>query len=60
MGHVGAPSNDECYTPDYDVSTKSKHTEFHQICTVCCPFDKEDSEFVKLISKTNPVDYSEH
>lgn len=45
--------NDEAYTPDYGVNPILKYIPKNH--TVWCPFDKEDSEFVKLISKTNKV-----
>ena len=46
--------NDECYTPDYGVKPILKYIPKDKI--VWCPFDKEDSEFVKQIR--NPVVYS--
>ena len=49
-------SNDECYTPDYAVKPILEYIPKDKI--VWCPFDTEESEFVKLISKTNPVKYS--
>lgn len=55
-GPVGALDNDECYTPDYGVVPILKYIP--KDITVWCPFDKKDSEFVKLISKNNPVEYS--
>jgi len=48
--------NDECYTPDYAVAPILEYIPKNAI--VWCPFDKEDSGFVKQISKTNPVVYS--
>lgn len=48
--------NDECYTPDYAVKPILEYIPKESI--VWCPFDKEDSEFVKQISKTNKVVYS--
>lgn len=49
-------SNDECYTPNYAVKPILEFIPKYKI--VWCPFDKEDSEFVKQISKTNKVIYS--
>ena len=49
-------NNDECYTPDYAVKPILEYIP-HNV-TVWCPFDTEESEFVKQISKTNPVTYS--
>jgi len=48
--------NDECYTPDYGVTPILKYIPKDSV--IWCPFDKEDSEFVKQISKTNKVIYS--
>jgi hypothetical protein len=48
--------NDECYTPDYGVRPILEFIPKDKI--VWCPFDKPESEFVKQISKTNPVVYS--
>lgn len=51
-----AGGNDECYTPDYGVLPILKYIPSDAI--VWCPFDTEDSEFVKQISKQNTVVYS--
>ena len=48
--------NDECYTPAYGVKPILKYIP--KDAKVWCPFDKEDSEFVKQISQTNSVEYS--
>ena len=48
--------NDECYTPDYGVEPILEFIP--KGTTVWCPFDTPDSEFVKQISKQNPVVYS--
>lgn len=40
--------NDECYTPDYGVAPILKYIPDNT--TVWCPFDTEQSEFVKQIS----------
>ena len=42
-----AGSNDECYTPDYGVKPILKYIPKDAI--VWCPFDTEESEFVKQI-----------
>jgi hypothetical protein len=47
---------DESYTFEYGVEPILKYIPKHY--TVWCPFDKEDSNFVKLISRTNKVIYS--
>ena len=49
-------NNDECYTPDYGVKPILKYIQEGAI--VWCPFDTEESEFVKQISKQNKVEYS--
>ena len=49
-------NNDECYTPDYGVKPILKYIPKDAI--VWCPFDTEESEFVKQINKTNLVIYS--
>ena len=49
-------NNDECYTPDYAVQPILEYIP--KDVTVWCPFDTEESQFVKQISKTNPVTYS--
>jgi hypothetical protein len=48
--------NDECYTPAYGVTPILKYIP--EGATVWCPFDTEDSEFVKQISKKNKVVFS--
>jgi hypothetical protein len=40
-------NNDECYTPAYAVKPILKYIK--KDWTVWCPFDEEDSEYVKLI-----------
>ncbi len=49
-------ASDEVYTPEYAVKPILKYIQPNQV--VWCPFDKEDSEFVKLISQNNKVVYS--
>ncbi len=49
-------SNDECMTPDYGVYPILEYIPKNAV--VWCPFDTEDSEFVKIISKSNKVIYS--
>lgn len=48
--------NDECYTPDYGVTPILEFIP--PDVTVWCPFDTDDSEFVKQISLTNTVTHS--
>jgi len=49
-------NNDECYTPHYAVKPILKYIPKDVI--VWCPFDKQESEFVKQISQQNEVVYS--
>lgn len=51
-----AGSNDECYTPDYGVKPILKYIPKDAI--VWCPFDTQESEFVKQIQEQNEVTYS--
>lgn len=48
--------NDECYTPTYGVEPILKYIPKDAI--VWCPFDTEESEFVKQIGKTHKVVFS--
>ncbi len=48
--------NDEAYTPVYGVTPILKYIPKDAI--VWCPFDTEESNFVKLISKQNIVTFS--
>ena len=48
--------NDECYTPSYGVTPILKYIPKNVV--VWCPFDTEESEFVKQISNQNSVVYS--
>ena len=49
-------NNDECYTPHYAVTPILKYIPKDAI--VWCPFDTQESEFVKQIEKQNEVTYS--
>lgn len=49
-------NNDECYTLNYGVTPILKYIPKDAV--VWCPFDTEESEFVKQISKQNEVIYS--
>ena len=49
-------NNDECYTPNYAVLPILKYIPKEAV--IWCPFDTEESEFVKEISKTNKVIFS--
>lgn len=48
--------NDECYTPEYGVTPILEYIPPGAI--VWCPFDTQESNFVKLISATNAVEAS--
>ena len=48
--------NDECWTPDYAVRPLIEF--LNPSAVVWCPFDTEDSAFVKVISTTNKVEHS--
>lgn len=52
----GKSGNDEAYTPEYGVDPILKFIKPGAV--VWCPFDKKDSAFVKLISRTNKVIHS--
>lgn len=43
-------NNDECYTPDYGVRPIIKYLPKDKI--IWCPFDKENSEFVKQLTQS--------
>jgi hypothetical protein len=45
--------NDECYTPAYGVTPIIKYIPSN--AKVWCPFDRENSEFVKQISQSHSV-----
>ena len=49
-------NNDECYTPEYAVKPILEYIPKDAI--VWCPFDTDESHFVKQISQTNHVEYS--
>lgn len=42
--------NDECYTPDYAVRPLLKYLEKFKGKTIWCPFDTEESEYVKILT----------
>ena len=44
-------NNDECYTPRYGVEPLLEFLPTFKESIIWCPFDKEDSEFVKVLSK---------
>lgn len=42
--------NDECYTPDYAVTPLLKYLEPFRGKVIWCPFDTEESEYVKVLT----------
>lgn len=48
--------NDECYTPAYGVEPIVEFVKPEWV--IWCPFDTEESQFVKILSKTNKVIHS--
>lgn len=42
--------NDECYTPAYAVRPLLKYLERFKGKTIWCPFDTEESEYVKVLT----------
>lgn len=42
--------NDECYTPDYAVKPLLKYLEKFKDKKIWCPFDTEESEYVKVLT----------
>lgn len=47
MDKVASSQNDEFYTPEYAI--KPIHKYIKMPCTIWCPFDTEESNFVKLL-----------
>lgn len=43
--------NDECYTPDYAVRPLLKYLDKFKGKTIWCPFDTEESEYVKIFTE---------
>ena len=43
--------NDECYTPDYAVRPLLKYLTKFKGKTIWCPFDTEESEYVKIFKE---------
>lgn len=43
--------NDECYTPDYAVWPLLKYLDKFKGKTIWCPFDTEESEYVKIFTQ---------
>lgn len=49
--HLSKGRNDECYTKRYAVEPLLKYLEPFRDKVIWCPFDKEDSEFVKVFQE---------
>ena len=49
MDKVASSQNDEFYTPEYAIKPILKYIKMP--CTIWCPFDTEESNFVKLLSQ---------
>ena len=45
------PASDEYYTPEEAVIPLLKYLKFNKYKSIWCPFDTEDSEFVKIFKK---------
>ncbi len=48
MDKVAGSQNDEHYTPEYAIRPIMKYLDKDKIKTIWCPFDTEDSLFVKI------------
>ena len=53
MDKVAGSGNDEFYTPEYAVTPILKYIKPHS--RIWCPFDTEDSMFVKVFNKNNHI-----
>lgn len=51
--HTSKGANDECYTPRYAVEPLLEFMPKFKDKIIWCPFDKEDSEFVKVLQENN-------
>ena len=49
MDKVASSQNDEFYTPEYAIKPILKYIKMP--CTIWCPFDTEESNFVKMLSQ---------
>lgn len=50
--------NDECYTPEYGVKPILKYVASDM--KIWCPFDKDDSNFVKLLKYNGNIVHNTH
>ena len=51
MDKVAGSKNDEFYTPEYAIYPILKYLDKQKFKTIWCPFDTEDSLFVKIFRK---------
>jgi len=51
--HTTKGKNDECYTQRYAVEPLLEFLEPFRNKTIWCPFDTEESEFVKVLQENN-------
>jgi hypothetical protein len=51
--HTTNGKNDECYTPRYAVEPLLEFLEPFRNKIIWCPFDTEESEFVKVLQENN-------
>ncbi len=56
MDKVASSQNDEFYTPEYAIKPILKYLKMP--CTVWCPFDTAESNFVKMLSVYAPCGVS--
>lgn len=49
MDQVASSQNDEFYTPEYAIKPILKYLKMP--CTVWCPFDTAESNFVKMLQR---------
>ncbi|MFR1562059.1 MAG: hypothetical protein ACLST7_08925 [Oscillospiraceae bacterium] len=49
MDQVASSQNDEFYTPEYAIKPILKYLKMP--CTVWCPFDTVESNFVKMLKR---------
>lgn len=48
-----AGNNDECYTPEYAITPLLEFLDNFKTKTIWCPFDKENSNFVKILNSND-------
>ena len=58
MDVVAGSQNDEFYTPNYAIIPLIKYLRKHSI--VWCPFDTQDSNFVKILEREGFIVIATH